>query len=278
MTPSLALSLTALALMGAAFARALQPGTNLAAEFESRLAELTPGPQGLPLTAADMAHLPGPVQRYLRRAGAVGTPPVAMVHVTFDATLYQAPGSPAMSGPAHQIDVLDPPRRLFFMTTRMKGLPVAVLHDYQPGAATMRARAARLVDVAHVSGPALARTETVTFLNDLCAFAPSALARPEFAWRPIDDTRVAVTYTAWPHTVSAILVFDAEGDLIDFVSDDRGELQPDGSLRVQRWSTPLSAHRAFDGRRLPTHGEAVWHRPAGLFTYGSFDVRSVAFG
>jgi hypothetical protein len=37
-----------------------------------------------------------------------------------------------MSGLAHQIDVLDPPRRLFFMTTRMKGLPVAVLHDYTP--------------------------------------------------------------------------------------------------------------------------------------------------
>lgn len=278
MSRRMILSLAALAATGAAVATlALRPGASLASDYEARLADLRPGPERAPLAEADIAHLPGPVQRYLRRAGALGKPPVTMVHVTFEATLYNAPGAPGMTGPAHQIDVLGPPRRLFFMTTRMKGLPVAVLHDYQPEEATMRARVARLVDVANVSGPDLARTETVTFLNDLCVFAPSALARPEFEWTPIDDTRSGVTFTAGPHRVSATLIFDAEGDLVDFASEDRGELQPDGSLRVQRWTTPLSAYREFDGRRLPTHGEAIWHRPDGPFTYGTFDVRDVSF-
>ena len=255
----------------------MRPGASLATDFEARLADLRPGPEGAPLTESDIAHLPEPVQRYLRRAGALGKPPVTSVHVTFEATLYSAPGSPCMSGPAHQIDVLDPPRRLFFMTTRMKGLPVAVLHDYQPDEATMQARAARLADVVNVSGVDLARTETVTFLNDLCVFAPSALARPEFAWTPIDDTQAGVTFTAGPHTVSATLMFDGQGDLVDFASEDRGELQPDGSLRVQRWTTPLSAYREFQGRRLATHGEAIWHRADGTFAYGTFDVHDVTF-
>lgn len=278
MRKRLVLPLAALAAAGAAIAAlALRPGANLASEFEARLADLRPAPEGAPLIESDVAHLPDPVQRYIRRAGALGKPPVTMVHVIFDATLYNAPGAPGMSGPAHQIDMLDPPRRLFFMTTWMKGLPVAVLHDYRPEAASMRARAARLADVVSVSGPDLARTETVTFLNDLCVFAPSALARPEFEWTPIDDTHAGVTFTVGAHTVSATLIFDAEGDLVDFVSEDRGELQPDGSLRVQRWTTPLSAHRDFDGRRLPSHGEAIWHRPEGAFIYGTFNVRDVKF-
>jgi hypothetical protein len=266
------------ALAGVAVAAlALRPASDLATDYERRLAGLAPDVGGAPLTEADLAHLPEPVQRYLRRAGALGKPPVTMVHTVFDATLYSAPGSPGMTGPAHQIDQIDPPRRLFFMTTRMKGLPVAVLHDYRPEEATMRARAARLVDVVNVSGLDLARTETVTFLNDLCVFAPSALVRPEFDWTPIDGTHASVTYAAGPHRVSATLVFDEGGDLVDFVSDDRGELQPDGSLKVQRWTTPLSGYREFGGRRVATRGEAIWHREDGPFTYGRFEVRQVTF-
>jgi hypothetical protein len=278
MSKRIILPLAVLAAAGAVVAAlTLRPGASLASDFEARLADLRPGAEGAPLAESDIAHLPVPVQRYLRRAGALGKPPVTMVHVAFEATLYSGPGTPGMSGPAHQIDVLDPPRRLFFMTTRMRGLPVAVLHDYRPEEASMRARAARLADVVNVSGADLARTETVTFLNDICVFAPSALIRPEFEWTPIDNTRSGVTFTAGPHTVSATLIFDAEGDLVNFASEDRGELQPDGSLRIQRWTTPLSAYQDFDGRRLPTYGEAIWHRPEGPFTYGTFEVCSVTF-
>ncbi len=277
MRKTIAIPLVAAALAATVTALILRPGANLGAEFEDRLASLTPGNVGAPLTEADLGHLPDPVQRYLRRAGAVGKPPVAMVHTIFDATLYNAPSTPGMSGPAHQIDVIDPPRRLFFMTTRMNGLPVAVLHDYKPEGAMMRARAARLVNVVDISGPDLARTETVTFLNDLCVFAPSALVRPEFQWTPVDDTHASVTYTAAPHRVAATLVFDQNGDLVNFVSDDRGELQPDGSLKVQRWTTPLSDYREFEGRRVAMRGEAIWHREQGPFTYGNFSLRTVTW-
>lgn len=61
------------------------------------------------------------------------------------------------------------------MTTRMKGLPVAVLHDFSRGGATMKVRLAGLLNVVDLGGPDLTRTETVTILNDLAFFAPSHL-------------------------------------------------------------------------------------------------------
>jgi hypothetical protein len=207
----------------------------------------------------------------------MGLPRVTSVHTIFDTTLYSTPGSAGMSGPAHQIDIVDPPRRLFFMQMRMYGLPVAVLHDYNGDKATMQVRLARLFNVVNLSGPELSKAETVTVLNDLAAYAPSALMGPQFTWKAIDDTQAAVTFRNGPHTVSATLKFNSDGDLADFFSSDRGELQKDGTLKLSPWSTPLSDYREFQSRRVPAKGEAVYHRPDGPFAYGRFALTSVRF-
>jgi uncharacterized membrane protein len=228
-----------------------------------------------PLTEAQIAHLPALLQRYLKRAGALGKPPVRAVRVEYDGTMFQKPDGPGFPGPSEQLDVLQPPRRLFFMTSRMFGLPVAVLHDYNGSQASMQVRVASLLDVASVTGAELARIETVTFLNDLCFFAPSALAGPGFEWREIDARRLAVTYSLGGHRVQAELVFSDEGDLVNFFSDDRGLVQSDGRFKPMRWSTPMGNHREFDGRRVPTTGEAIWHPEGGSpFVYGRFTLRS----
>jgi hypothetical protein len=255
----------------------LRPGADLRAEFERRRLSLKSGASAEILTEGDIAHLPSPVQKYIRRSGAIGLPRVTSVHTKFDTTLYSAPGSSGMSGPSHQIDIVDPPRRLFFMQTRMYGLPVAVLHDYDGDKATMRVRLARLFDVVSLSGPELSKAETVTVLNDLAAYAPSALTGPQFTWKAIDDAQAQVSFRNGPHVVSATLKFNGEGDLIDFYSSDRSELQGDGTLKILPWSTPLSDYREFQGRRAPAKGEAVYHREDGPFTYGQFAVTGVRY-
>jgi hypothetical protein len=156
------------------------------------------------------------------------------------------------------------------MTMRMKGLPVAVLHDFDCDQATMRVRLAGLVNVVDIGGPELTRAETVTILNDLCFFAPSRLIDPRLTWTPLGDTRARVAFTVGPNTVSAELVFNEVGELVDFVSDDRGALEKDGTLRIQRWTTPMSNYRDFNGWHLASEGDAIWHRPEGPFTYGHF--------
>jgi hypothetical protein len=238
--------------------------------FETRTVEAIAVPREAagPLTEADIAHLPPPVRRYIALTGSIGRPVVTEITLRFDATMYDAPGASGMAGPVAQFERFDLPRRLFLMTARMKGLPVAVLHDFHSDQASMRVRLAGLVNVVDISGPELTRTETVTILNDLCFFAPSRLADPRLTWTPIDDTRAKVSFALGPNTVSAELVFNAAGELVDFVSDDRGMLEKDGSLRILRWTTPMSTYRDFGGWRLASEGDAIWYLPEGPFTYG----------
>jgi len=244
--------------------------TSLPRAYEARKAEAMAVPRQDPrlLTEADIAPLPPPVRRYIALTGSIGRPVVTEITLQFDATMYDAPGAPGMTGPVVQYERFDLPRRLFLMTTQMKGLPVAVLHDFNRDRATMRVRLAGLVNVVDIGGPELTRTETVTILNDLCFFAPSRLIDPALTWTPIDDNRARVDFSLGPNTVSAELVFNEAGELVDFVSDDRGMLEKDGSLRILRWTTPMSTYGDFGGWRLASEGDAIWHRPDGPFTYG----------
>jgi hypothetical protein len=228
------------------------------------------------LTEADLAPLPPPVRRWLRRAGVVGRPRPQNLRLAFDAEMFQKPGAKAMKAASVQHNFLGRPVRLFLMTARMFGLPVKVLHAYEAEAATMRVRLASLVDVVDLSGEVISRAETVTLLNDLSFFAPGALADPRVAWTPMDDRAAQATFTNGRHVVTGTLSFDADGDLVDFASDDRPGLV-DGKLRPARWTTPVGDFRDFDGRRVPTVGRAIYHYPEGAFTYGVFKVSGIAW-
>jgi hypothetical protein len=82
------------------------------------------------------------------------------------------------------------PLRLFHLDARMAGVPVDVLHVFDDGGATMRAKVLSLVPMVSASGADMDRAETVTMFNDLCVLTPGALVDAPVSWRPRDDRRV----------------------------------------------------------------------------------------
>lgn len=251
---------------------------SLHAAYARAVAQLPPATPGPVLTEADLAPLPPPVQRYVRQAGAVGQPRVHDFRVQWTGRIRADAASPWMPFVAEQHNTIEPPRRLFMMDARMKGLPVAVLHAYAPGGATMRVKLLSAIAMVDAAGPALTRAETVTWFNDLCLLAPGALVAPCITWTPIDDTTARAEVTVGVHTIAAELRFDAAGRLIDFVSDDRAAASPDGkTFTRQRWSTPLADYARVGPATVATHGEARWHPASGAFAYGEFALRSLAY-
>ena len=76
---------------------------------------------------------------------------------------------------SEQHNFIPEPTRLFFMKAKVKGLPTVGYHSYQDGKARMLIKLASLFPVVKIDGPEMFPTETVTFFNDLCLFAPAAL-------------------------------------------------------------------------------------------------------
>jgi hypothetical protein len=254
---------------------------SLRAEFEHDLKRAWPSARsrsGGVIVEADLASLPDPVQRYLRRSGVLGRPPVTDFRATWTGRMRSAPNSAWMTFTADQLDLVDPPQRFFMMKAQMKGLPVDVLHAFDADGATMRVKLLSVRSMVDAKGADLTHAETVTLFNDLCCLAPGALLSPNISWEPIDERSAAAHFTLGVNTITAELHFDNLGDLIDFVADGRGGMSPDGhTLTPMRWSTPLRDYAQVGPARVATKAEVRWHPDSGTWDYGEFELTSLVY-
>jgi hypothetical protein len=239
-----------------------------------------PAVDGL-VTEEDLETLPAPVARYVRRTGAVGQPRVSNFSARIHGRIRGGPQEPWMTFTGRQLNTYGPvPQRLFYIDARRSGLPVTVFHVFDQQGATMRGKALSLIPVLDAKGPEMDRSETVTLFNDLVVFAPAALVEAPVQWADLGNNRVRATYTRGQQVVAAELVFNQDGDLIDFVSDDRSRASGDGkSFTPLRWNTPITEYRDIRGRRIPVSGTAMWFaaQPEGHFSYIEFQVDDLVY-
>lgn len=265
--------------IGAALAVVAWGQARVRGEYTRRADEaLSRVPAAEVLRPEDLGHLPPVVARYVERAGAIGRPRPTSFRAAMHGRIRSGPESEWMDLVAEQVNTVDPPTRLFYLRATRAGVPAYGLHAYGDAGARMDVWLAGLVPLVRAGGDAFTRAETVTLLNDLCVFAPGALVDPRITWTPIDPLQVRATFATRDHTVSATLRFDAAGDLVDFWSDDRPALAPDGVTFVpMRWSTPLRDHGELSGVRVPQTAEARYADPsAGEYAYAEFVLDDVA--
>jgi hypothetical protein len=60
---------------------------------------------------------------------------------------------------------------------------------------------------------------------------------------------------------------------VNFISDDRSQ-----STKRKLSVSPLRKnYKSFNGRNIPTYGEAVWQYPGKDFVYGRFYLKSIEY-
>jgi len=236
----------------------------------------------LPVSAAlvterDLEPLPPLLQRYLRHTGVLGKPRVLGFRARFHGRFRQGLDGRWMAFSSEQHNFLAPSARLFLMRASLFGLPIDGYHDFVGAQARFRVRVFSLLDLVDGRGPQMNRSETVTVFNDLCVLAPAALVEAPVRWTTIAAQALRGVYTRGDQTIAAVLTFDAQGDLIDFVSEDRSYSADGKTFRRLAWSTPLRGHRDFAGVRLPERGDAIWRTPEGDFVYGEFNLDELEY-
>jgi hypothetical protein len=230
------------------------------------------------LTERDVAHLPAPVQQYLRVTGAIGQPRVSNFHARMHGRIRAGRDARWMPLAAEQYNFITSPARLFYLSASMFGIPVQGYHRYAGASATMTIKAAALVPVVQASGREMDQGETVTMFNDMCVMAPATLVDRGITWESVDARTARAVFRNAGQTIRAELSFNEAGELTNFFSDDRYETSPDGTTMTRvRWSTPIGAYRAFGPVRLASKGEGRWHESEGEYAYIELAIDEVMY-
>jgi len=225
------------------------------------------------VTEKDLEHLPGLVQKYLRYTGVLNKPKVKNVRIEFHGEMRDK-GKSWFPFTSEQYNFFDSPTRLFFMKGNMYGITVPVYHAYQKNTSSMQIKLFGLFPVVNIKSQLLFQAETVTIFNDMCLMAPATLIDKRIQWQEIDSSSVRAFFTNNGTKISAILLFNKKGELINFISDDRIAV---ADMKNYRFSTPISTYKKINGFMLGTYGEAIWHYPDGNFTYGKFNLTNVEY-
>ncbi|MFZ1785997.1 MAG: DUF6544 family protein [Ferruginibacter sp.] len=225
------------------------------------------------LTETDIQDLPQPVQTYLRYSGVINQPKVKNVKIVFDGEM-RSKTKDWFTFKTVQYNFFDEPTRLFFMKANMFGVVVPGYHCYQNKTATMQVKLFGLIPVVQVKGPEMDKAETVTVFNDMCLLAPGSLIDKRITWEPIDSLSASAIFTNGLNRISATLYFNGQGQLVNFISDDRSDV---GDMKHYRFSTPVKEYTNLHGRNILSYGEAVWHYPEGEFVYGKFYLKSIEY-
>lgn len=225
------------------------------------------------ITENDIKHLPEIVKKYLAYTNVINKPKVKNFRAVFCGNM-RSRGKDFFEFTSEQYNFFDNPARLFFMKGKMFGLTVPGYHKYIDAKASMNIKLFGLIPIIKVDGEVMDKAETVTLFNDMCLIAPATLIDKNIDWEQINDTTVTAHYKNKGIKISATLIFNNNGRLINFISLDRTDIN---DMKQYPFSTPIYEYKNFNGFNLPSKADAVWNYPDGEFVYGTFDLLEVHY-
>jgi len=226
---------------------------------------------GRVITEADLEALPLPVRNYLRLSGCIGQPFYMKGEFRFTGTFRMGKSHGWMKVSTMQVNDYEAMTRVFYMNARMMGLFSAKGRDlYKDGKGNMLIKLASLFTLFDVKGPEMDQGALVTVLNDL-TLVPTAMLSPKVEWEAIDSLSARASISDHGISVSGVFIFDEDGYIKDFYTDDRYQVDKEGAKKL-RWSTPFRDYKSFGAFVLPGYGSGVWHDEDGPFEYARFTL------
>jgi len=226
---------------------------------------------------SDLQHLPPVVRKYLNNAGVVGREKLFNFKVRLDGKIRSRPEDSWMSLKSEQYNFFDQPTRIFYIKAFKMGIPATGIHVYKEEKAIMLIKLAGLFTISDAKGPEMDQAETVTVLNDMCLLAPATLIDKNILWEIIDPLTVKALFTNGKLSVSATLFFNDNGDLVNFISNDRFETTDGKTYKNYPWSTPIKEYKVINGIRVGSSASAIYHRPDSDFCYAEFVLKEIEY-
>jgi hypothetical protein len=217
------------------------------------------------ITEADLAPLPTAVQQYLRFTGVVGQKSSTAVRITQSGQFFMGAKRGWLPFTAVEYFNAQDPGFVWVADLRLSPtLPVIAVDRYVRGEGQMKGTLLGLIPVVKQQGPELDQASLMRYLNEMMWF-PAEMLRDYIAWEAVDAASAIIKIEHRGLRAQALLKFDGQGRLLDFVAE-RHSLE--GKKLVPRtWRTPITRYASVQGMELPLEGEALYERETGPEAY-----------
>jgi len=228
------------------------------------------------ISEADLEGLPEPVQKYLRYAQIVGKKRIGTVRLKQKGSIRTSQDQGWMPFTSEQYYTTDDPAYVWHATVKLFYLPLMKARDrFYKGKGNMLIKLLPFITIADARGDEMDQGTLVRYLSEIIWF-PTAFLEDYIQWESIDSSSAKATITVEGLAASAILYFNEEGQMTDFVAKRYMSVEDEYSLET--WSTPIEEYREINGIMVPVKGEAVWRLSSGDFSYIRIEITDIEYG
>lgn len=226
------------------------------------------------ITENDLNTLPSPVQRWLSRAGVIGTTIPQYVHVAQKGSMKTKPEADWMSFTAEQYFTIDEPAFVWDATMKASFIPIAGRDKFIDGRGNMLIKPLYIYEMANSTGAEIDQGTLLRYLAEMMWF-PHAAVSKYVEWIPVDDAHANVTINFKGLSATGTFTFDRYGDAIGFEAMRYGQF--DGKFRRELWSIKTRNHRIFNGIRAGSTSEVTWKLMEGDFLWLKLEIIDINY-
>lgn len=223
----------------------------------------------------DAAHLPEPVQRYLKYAIPEGQPYIQFARLKQDGIFRTERGEDWMPLLAEQFYTADPPAFIW----HANALPVPLMwiearDKYMQGQGHMLVKLFSVWSVVDIGDREMAISNLLRFLAE-AVWYPTVLAQVE--WTDQGPNSAKATLRDNGLAVSATFYFDETGEITHCITEERYRTVEEGYSHQDRWIGYYRAYREINNVKVPTEVEVAWDTAAGGFSYAQIALTEVEY-
>lgn len=223
----------------------------------------------------NLERTPAPVQRWLKRSGALDKERPNTVRLLQRGAIRTSPDGAWMPAEAEQYFSVNPPGFVWRVKTTMgKVLPIVGRDKYADGKGHMLIEAASLAKVVDATGDKIDQGTMLRFLGEIVWFPGAALA-PYIEWKAIDEESAEATMRHAGVTASAVFTFDEAGRFSSMTA--QRYMGSGSSAKLERWVVRAHEWRVIRGVEVPVAGNVTWKLPAGDFDYYRWEILDIEY-
>jgi len=229
-----------------------------------------------PVQESDIRHLPEPVKKWLRNAGAVGKPYISYGKVTQIAEMQmKLEQDNWLTAKAIQYTTIDRPAFIWSVDVTMnRVLNFQGRDKFDDGKGEMLIKMNSLFNIVNERGEKLDEGTLQRYLGEMVWF-PSLALSPYITWEPVDENTAKATMTYQGSSGSGTFYFNTYGDVTAFSALRYKGNEADA--KRHNWVMNIQGYSTFEGIRVPAKMTSTWQLDDQDWTWLKMEVTDIRY-